>query len=332
MRPYEILGKVRFGGINLREIGGYLSLDDFRGSDYYCDLIKLNNGTNALAYIVKAKKVKKVYIPDYLCDSIELMLKRLSCDCGIYRIGENFEIGFDEKLGPGEYLYLVNYYGQLSNQRIRELKDKHESIIVDNVHAFYQRPVEGVDTFYSCRKFFGIADGAYLSTDVELEERLERDISRDRMAHIIGSYEGKNSEYYGKYQEVERGFYSESIKIMSKLTENILRAVDYQRIATTRLENYDHLRRELSSLNILDLNGPKVPIAYPLYIEGGDVVRKALIERGIYVPTLWPNVIERGEPGTVSYRYAKNILPLPCDQRYGLLDMKYLVEVLRCIC
>ena len=51
---------------------GYLELDEFIDNEYYKDLIRLNTGRNAL-YIIKAKKIKKRYIPYYLCNSIIML-------------------------------------------------------------------------------------------------------------------------------------------------------------------------------------------------------------------------------------------------------------------
>ena len=44
---------------------------------------------------------------------------------------------------------------------------------------------------------------------------------------------------------------------------------------------------------------------------------------------LWPNVLEDVEYGTLEYRYATDILPLPCDQRYGMEDMNRIVEAVK---
>lgn len=65
----------------------------------------------------------------------------------------------EKKLPDGEYLYLVNYYGQLTDDRIRQYREIYGNIIVDHTHAFFQKPLPGVDTLYSCRKFLGSATG-----------------------------------------------------------------------------------------------------------------------------------------------------------------------------
>ena len=70
---------------------------------------------------------------------------------------------------------------------------------------------------------------------------------------------------------------------------------------------------------------------YPLLINNGMRIRKQLQQMKIYIPTLWPNVLDECEPDTLEYKFAADILPIPVDQRYGVEDMEYLVEVIRSV-
>ena len=74
----------------MKEIGGYLELDEFIDNEYYKDLIRLNTGRNALIYIIKAKKIKKLYIPYYLCNSISNVLVEYRIDFEYYNIDKKF--------------------------------------------------------------------------------------------------------------------------------------------------------------------------------------------------------------------------------------------------
>ena len=58
-----------------------------------------------------------------------------------------------------------------------------------------------------------------------------------------------------------------------------------------------------------------------------DVVREAA--KKIFVPTYWKNILESCERDSLEYIWAADILPLPCDQRYGAEDMKYMAAVVR---
>jgi hypothetical protein len=61
-------------------------------------------------------------------------------------------------------------------------------------------------------------------------------------------------------------------------------------------------------------------------MENGKDARIELAKLKIYVPTLWPNVLNETEVDSIEYTYVTNILPIPCDQRYDIEDMKYLAK------
>lgn len=314
----------------MKEIGGYLSLEQLISKEYYSDLIALNSGRNALVYIIRAKNIKKLYIPSFLCNSISNILGLYNVEFGVYKIDSNFMPIFDNELiKKDQYIYIVNYYGQLDNHDINQLKNKYRHIVVDNAQAFFNRPIAGIDTIYTCRKFFGVPDGAYLSTDTKINEKLATDKSKDRMTHILGRYEGLAYEYYNEFRNNEESFINEPIKYMSKLTKNILGAIDYNNVCKIRNENYNYLDSRLAKYNKRKFKKSMGPFTYPFYIiDRGIEIRKELSKRKIYVPTLWPNVLDDVSVDNLEYDYAENILPLPCDQRYTIEDMQFMVEQL----
>lgn len=315
----------------MKEIGGYLGLESLVNRELYKDLVAVNNARNALLYIMKAKNIKKLYIPYYLCDSVSGVCEREGYSYEQYSVDEKFQPIFDKVLDENEYLYVVNYYGQLDNARIIELKEKHGNIICDNVQAFFQPPVEGIDTVYSCRKFFGVPDGGYLYTDKPLDEHLDEDSSKDRMTHILGRFEcGRGSDYYADFKQNDCLFDTLELRTMSRITHNIMGAIDYEAVKDARSRNFNALNELLGQKNLLKLKSVDGPYAYPFYCENGAEVRKKLIAQKIFVPTLWPNAIECEDE--LARRYSENILPLPCDQRYDDTDMTRIAkEVLKCI-
>lgn len=310
----------------VKEIGGYLGLEEFCGKEYYNELISVNSGRNALLYIIKAQNIKKLYIPSFLCDTVYRLCERENCEYEFYSIDKNFRPVFNKELKNGEWLYIVNFYGQISNNEILSLKAQYGNIIFDNVQAFFQKPEKGIDTVYSCRKFFGVPDGGYVSTDKVLGESLEEDFSADRMKHILGRFEKTGAQFYSDFQNNDENFYKLGLKAMSSLTKNILKAVDYDKVKLKRNENYVFLENALGKYNKLKLSAPDGAYCYPFYCKNGMEIKRELAINKIYVPTLWPNVLEQGNE--LERDYAENILPLPCDQRYGLFDMERIIDSL----
>jgi len=311
----------------MKEIGGYFGLEPLISNEYYSDLIAVNTARNGLLYLLRMKKIKKLYIPYFLCDSISSVCTRERCAYEYYNVTEDFYPIFDKKLDADEYLYVVNYYGQISNERIELLKRTYINIIFDNVQAFFQQPVNDIDTLYSCRKFFGVPDGAYVSTDAALIEPLPTDCSMNRMKHILGRFEKDcGSDFYNDFRENDDSFAVLPLCAMSKLTHNLLGAINYRAIKAKREENFLYLDEQLGSLNRLKLRMPEGPYAYPFFCQNGTAIRKRMAEQKIYIPTLWPEVIHLGQ--VLEQDFAENILPLPCDQRYGKEDMERVVIAL----
>ena len=310
------------------EYGGYIEFETYNGYEYHPHALALNCGRNALAYLIKRKQIKKIYLPYFICSSVIETAIKAGAEVEFYHIGMDLR-PINTELEDDCWLYLVNYYGQISNDEI--LKLQNDRLIVDNSQAFFQLPVERIDTIYTCRKFFGVADGAYLYTDTK--EDFEEDVSYNRMNFLLGRFEKGPNDFYQEYVKNNISFKNEPIKSMSKLTHNLLRAIDYSEVSETRRKNFEHLHSVFKDINKLNIRiFPDCAFMYPLYITDGSKVRKSLQEKRIYIPTLWPDVLERCSPSDLEYDMAENILPLPIDQRYNLTDMKYIAdEVTKCL-
>lgn len=312
----------------IREIGGYLELENFGGKEYYPGLCALNLGRTALLYLLRARGYKKIYLPYYLCDSVTEACREENCQIEFYRVDRQMRPLLEKKPEKDACVYLVNYYGQLTDDKILQYQSVYGRIIVDHVQAFFQKPLQGVDTIYSCRKFFGLPDGAYLSAEGLDGRELPLDRSASRMGHILGRYEDGGSCHYQTMLENAEMFHREPAKQMSTLTHNLLRGIDYQRVRQKRTENYEILREKLSEKNGMQFLPVRGALCYPFYTPKGCAIRKEMAQRRIYIPVYWGNVIREQEPGTAEYDFAANILALPCDQRYGREEMERIAEVL----
>ena len=313
----------------MNEYGGYIELETFRGNMLHENAIALNCGRGALEYLCETKKIKKLYLPYFLCSSVTNLCKKIGVEYGYYHINGKFEPIFNQVLGEDEWLYIVNFYGQLDNDYLTAWKQKYGRVIVDNAQSYFQMPAENVDTLYTCRKYFGGADGAFLYTNTELNRELPQDESFERMHFLLGRFEHSANEFYSEYVANNKLFATEPVKRMSRLTKNLLRGIDYEAVAKKRQENFKFLDAELWNINELRLKSVYGAFMYPLLIQNGAAVRKELQKEKIYIPTLWPNVLEECPKDSLEYHYAADILPIPVDQRYGIEDMKYLVEVIK---
>ncbi len=316
----------------MKEYGGYIEFEYYHGREYHENALRLNSGRHCLEYWLRATKAKTLYLPYFLCNSVADTCKKVGVAVEYYSIDIQFRPIFTKTLGDGEWLYVVNFYGQLSDETLLHLKQAHKNILVDNAQAFFCQPLPGVDTLYTCRKFFGVTDGGYLYTDARLEADLEQDCSYDRMVFLFGRMEQGAGEFYSQYAANNHRLSGEPIKQMSKATQNLLKSYDYDRICTQRRANFARLHGHFQNHNKLTLSVPDGAFMYPLYVENGTAIRKELQTKRIFIPTLWPDVLALCDQTMPEYAMANNILPLPVDQRYTEADMDAIAaELLRLI-
>ncbi|MBE6151818.1 MAG: hypothetical protein E7165_00675 [Firmicutes bacterium] len=307
-----------------KEIGGYLSFENLNGKEFYDKLLRFNSSRNCLRFLIQTKKIKKIYLPIFLCDVVYNACLKEQIEIEFYHINEDFSPNLNNVNG---YVYIVNYYGLISNEELLKYKNIYNNVIVDNTHAFFQPPVEGIDTIYNCRKYFGVPDGAYLSTDIKISSTLEIQTVKDMVGHLLGRMEENASSYYNEFSNNDKKFDLMEIKQMSSFTHNIMKVIDYDDVLFKRKSNYNLLDKKLKEIQKLKIKNTST-FMYPLMVEDNLLdLRKYMIENKIYVPCLWNNIPQGIELNNVEKCFQK-ILPLPIDQRYDEKDMEYISDLI----
>lgn len=307
----------------MKPIGGYFGLElNSKLGHYHNDALLLNTARNCFEYVLRARQYRKVYIPYYTCEVMLEPINKLELDYEFYRINELLEPAILPELKANEVFLYTNYYG-LKQQCVERLASKYgKQLIVDNAQAFYSVPLYGIDTFYSARKFFGVADGAYLYTDKKLAQEFQQDVSYERMSHLLMRADIGAEAGYKDFRENDDSLCNQEIKRMSKLTESILSSIDYKAISQKRKQNYTFLNDVLGESNLihLDMDEDAVPMVYP-YLTQDPSLKQRLIENKIFVATYWPNVKKWCKQNEIEYNMANKLLPLPIDQRYSQNDI-----------
>ncbi|MEJ6981351.1 hypothetical protein WG906_12865 [Pedobacter sp. P351] len=309
-------------------IGGYIELQLPTKNEYYPSLKKLNTGRNSLEYILKVKGYTRIYLPYFTCEVLLEPIKKLKIDFEFYHIDNNLDPVIDFEIGSNECFVYNNYFG-LKQQTVTMLSKVIPNLIVDNSQAFFSAPLEGVDTFYSCRKFFGVPDGSYLSINSETQISLEEDNSTGRFSHLIKSINCGIEAGYADYVKNNEVLMNNSIKKMSLLTERLLSAINYRECKARRNSNFKFLNKMLEKHNELGVQFKNIngPMAYPLLISKPGL-REKLIQQKIFIPTFWPNVFDWTSTEMFENHLAKNLLPIPVDHRYDTNDMKHVVNTI----
>lgn len=310
-------------------LGGYIELQLPAGNEYYPELVRLNTGRSCLEYILRAKAFRLIYIPYYTCEVILQVIRKVGIEHRFYNIDLQLEPVLDFEVGISECLLYTNYFG-LKQDVVNSLSKKIRNLVVDNAQAFYSRPLSGIDTFYSCRKFFGVPDGAYLQLNSDSRLDIGIDVSVSRFSHLIKRIDLGAEDGYADFIANNKALESEEIKKMSALSQRMLESIDYSECLRRRNDNFAFLHNSLCSYNELsvDLATVNGPMAYPL-VHARKEIKTELIARKIFVPTYWPNVFDWVSSDMYEFYLAENLLALPIDHRYDQNDMEQIVDALK---
>lgn len=312
------------------EIGGFFGLelpvyDNFpwRGGVY------LNSGRSAFEYILRALgRVSKVYLPRYTCHSLSAILQKLRIPCDYYALDERLEIEAESAPRPqrGEYILFTHYFEYLA-----DLGEQYrDHLIIDQSLALFSPPPEGAPSFYSPRKFAGLPDGGIAFFADRETDLPEREVSHSTASFLLQSLESGTAAASEACKENERRITRAPCRAMSKLTARLMSALDFEAIRARREENFALLHGRLGHLNKLpaDMLRPCGAWCYPLWTNLPEW-RNFLIDRNIYIPILWPRLLASAHAGTLEQKLARELIPLPVDQRYNNLEMMRIVEAAR---
>ena len=165
-------------------------------------------------------------------------------------------------------------------------------------------------------------------TSLEYNERYPLASSINRLKHLFGRYESSASDYYNDFVEADKTFDNRDVEMMSRITHNMLKNVNYDNVKEIRRKNYDYVSKELDSINKLNIdNDAPRDFMYPLLLSNGESIKKKLISNKIYVPTLWPG-LEKFDLNEFERDILNNMVLIPIDQRYNEEDMKYICNLI----
>lgn len=318
----------------MKAIGGYFEWEFPTNDGYFLhsDGVLLNSGRHALEYILLSLgQINHVWIPFYTCDVVLQPIERLGLTYSFYHVNKDFTIRESLVLGDGEYLIYTNYFGIMDGYCQILVNRFGNQLILDNAQALYATHIEGVYTFYSPRKFVGVPDGGIAYSNNTIDVELKKDHSYDRCAHLLKRHDLQPMEGYHDFKENSHKVASLPLSLMSTLTCSMLSSLDYGSIKERRFANFLFLHKHLASSNDLVMpfmESCACPMVYPYYTEDKDL-RMRLIANQVFVATYWPNVLEWCNEDSIEYELCKNIIPIPIDQRYGIEDMKRIIEIIK---
>jgi dTDP-4-amino-4,6-dideoxygalactose transaminase len=304
-------------------------------------LVNARSGINILSHLLKPPIV---WMPSYLCD---VMLEAVTgFNYRFFPVSEKLSIVDDlwvNQIGPGDLVIFVSYFGfPIDIDCATAVKTRGGWVLEDASQALLSSHIcKNADfVVYSPRKHLGVPDGGVLvprkSVDgwqsIELQEPPSKWWLKAYSAALLRrdfDHLGGDRDWFRLFQESDRsapiGAYA-----MSELSRKmLLHGIDYSEIQRKRIENYRWLADELGQFAIFpELLSGVVPLGFPIRLKNRDYVRHELFKNDIYPPVHWDLGERVPAEFTASHILAKQMMTLPCDQRYDLDDMERMAEII----
>lgn len=307
------------------------------------------SGRSALFYIlrsaIKEKQITTVMIPDYICESVLLPIRKLGLECVIYPLNVDWTVNrqmFTELYRKHTAVLLVNYFGLMaleSDKLFLRSLDEEVVIIEDDVQAYFEYTKDlGVEDykFTSLRKTFVVPDGGLVKTRRVMNlPKKANSFAQYKVAGSLLKHEREkfisDDSIYLQLMESGEDKIDEALEDgMSDVSGLLMSTENSESIAEQRKINYKILEDGVREL----ANTPPAcylrtdcatPLFMPIMIENRDAVRRYLFEKMIFCPVHWP---VENDCFKMGYQMYKNELSLIVDQRYNEDDMFRLLNVL----
>jgi hypothetical protein len=305
----------------MQYIGGFfeLELPAATTQTYHAEAVALNSARACLSLLIQQLKIQKLYLPFYTCDALIEPLQEQNIAFEFYALNKNLEPENEPILKENEYWLYINYFG-LKTEYVKKTVAKFgQKVLIDNTQAFFERSFFPAYSFNSARKWFGVADGAYLYSPTKITFQPEKPTVLETR-HLTERLNGNQETAYKIFKAAEAAVTTD-LKSISRFSERLLELVNYEQVQQQRRSNYQVYAEAFQELNLLKLpllKPDSVPFVYPLLLAK-DIDRTKVFEQGIFITRLWDDVLNRkAENGSFLFEkgLAQNLLALPIDHRY----------------
>lgn len=298
--------------------------------------LTFKNARSALTYLLQQRKMRKIWLPAYLCPETAPASTPYSLFPADPLGGINLNF-IQEHVQAGEAVMLVNYFGVApDNTTLDFVKSRQDIVwIEDRCHTLWSETTEpyGDWIIYSPRKLIGVPDGGLL---VSYKEKIPAPAYKKPVIDIWDParmrYEdphGKNNkEWYQAYLKSEAAMKAD-LQPISDISLEILRNLPLNPMIKMRIQNAEILKKrikETGKLTTLPIGD--VPFCVPVVIEDVEKIAEKLAKQGIFCARHWKTLISPPDMFLGLWKLAGKLLSLPCDHRYNADDMHRIADVL----
>lgn len=350
-----------------KEIGGNFPLSEeqikgfpkalpITGSEGFKYSIYTHSGRNALNYFLNNvyEGEKKVFLPSYTCDTCINPFVEHNFDVSYYLLNQDLTPNVDsffnlfQNSSSGGIIYLQSYFGFDTLKSLRKnINEKADdfTFIEDITHSWLSSFSKTNSEYFICsfRKWLEIPDGGAIFSNFDLKENMYafpenevevndyKEASIKKQMWLSGNPTITKNDFYPLFKKTASAFSDQKLYKISNFSRLIIENTNFDIIKEKRVNNCKYLIEHINNPNVVKIfdcvSNDEIPLYYPVYIK--DDKRKDfqnyLMSNDIYCPIHWP---KSELVKSFNCEIYDNILSLVCDQRYGLDDMKRMVDVI----
>ena len=300
------------------------------------------NASSGIALLAARLTPIRVWLPSYLCGAVRAALGRCDAKTIFYELDYDLTMRSSAWVGDvqrGDLIVVIDYFGYPCAVDCDEVRARGGWVLEDASQALLSGHVGRHADFvvFSPRKFLGVPDGGILVTK-DLAIAALRDVPERWWLKALAAATGRRdfdlhggaNHWFKLFQEIEanRPIGSYAMSQLSRLL--LVNCFDYRAIAKRRIANYRRLSQTLSDVALFpSLPSGVVPLGFPIRVRNRRSVLQSLFNEQIFPPVHWPLHGVVPKVFKDSHRLARNIMTLPCDQRYDYRDMDRMGAIVR---
>jgi dTDP-4-amino-4,6-dideoxygalactose transaminase len=301
------------------------------------------NARSAFAALAEAFPKATVWLPAFLCH--DLVQPAYAERIRFYPVLEGFEPDLDTVTAAaetGDLVLIAAYFGlpvgAKARQALQRRPDLH--VVEDCAQALDPGPHAGASwRLFSPRKLLGVADGGLLVARDAAAILPQPTAAADsdalwaapslRADDPLGR---RNAEWHAANQAKEAGM-AVSSEAMTALSAEILSRTPRHSLSTPRMANWRALDRRLGAWSALPSAPAAPPLGYVLHLPADqrDRVLSGLHAERIFAAVHWPRIAGPAEDFPREAQWARELITLPCDHRYGPAEMARIADTVEAL-
>lgn len=311
------------------------------------DTIAFASARGALRFVVERATPPAVWLPSFSCPALSSAVRDAGVAPSYFAIDERLRAddSWVEDVGESDVVVLIAYFGVPIRASLAASLRARGAIVIEDACHTWEAPEIGSASdlvLRSPRKIVGVPDGGLLTLTEAGSERLGLEagdlapappdwwtnaLEACRMRAVYDQQPAA-SDWIGLSRAAEAAVPTTPHR-MSPISDEILPRVDFDAVARRRRANYAVLRDGLASWELPLEAEPAMPYAFAMRTPARDAVRSALLADRVLTPEPWEIDASLAERFSASGLLGRELVLLPCDQRYDALDMKRMIDVVR---